>query len=53
MLELTERIEALTGGTTKWYGGMRTRVEAREALRQARVLVRTLEELDQRPRVRE
>ena len=34
-LELTRRIEDLTGGTPEWYTGMRARVEAAEALRQA------------------
>ena len=51
-LELTERIEALTGGTSDSYAGIRTRVEAAEALRQARVLVRTLDILDERSRER-
>ncbi len=50
--ELTKRIEDLTEGTPSWYSGMRTRVEAAEALRLARVLARTLEELDERTRVR-
>lgn len=48
VLELTERIEALTGGTTGWYRGMRTRVEAAEALRQTRVLLDTLGALEKR-----
>ncbi len=52
VLELTKKIENLTGGTPGWYAGMRTRVEAVETLRQARVLLNALEELDQRTRVR-
>ncbi len=48
VLELTERIEALTGGTTGWYRGMRTRVEAAETLRQTRVLLDTLGALEKR-----
>jgi hypothetical protein len=47
VLELTKRIEDLTDGTPGWYPGMRARVEAAEALRQVRVLVRTLEGLDE------
>lgn len=46
VLELTERIEALTGGTSGWYPGMRTRVEAAETARQVRVLLRALGDLD-------
>lgn len=50
-LALTRQIEDLTGGTSEGYAGMRTRVEAAEALRQARLLVRTLEHLDERVHV--
>ncbi len=52
VLRLTERIQELTDGTPGWYRGMRTRVEAAEALRQARVFVRTLEDLDKDARAR-
>ncbi len=50
MLELTKQIEGLTGGTTDSYAGMRTKVEARETLRQIRVLARTMDKLDERLR---
>ena len=43
VVELTKRIEDLTGGTPGWYPGMRARVEAGETLRQVRTLMRTLE----------
>ena len=46
VLDLTKRIEELTDGTPGWYPGMRTRVEAAEARRQAHVLVRTLRHLN-------
>ncbi len=46
-LELTRRIEKLTGGTSSSYAGMRTRVEARETLRQVRLLAGTLKKLDE------
>lgn len=52
-LELTKKIENLTGGAPGWYAGMRTKVEAMEALRQARVLLDALEEPDRRVRLRE
>ncbi len=52
VLELTRRIETLTGGTGEWYPGMRMRVEAQEALRQARVVVRALEDSDEGADVR-
>lgn len=47
VLELTKRLENLTVDTRARYPGVRTRVEAAEALRQARVLVRTLGHLDE------
>ncbi len=53
VLELAKRIEELTEGTPGWYPGMRTRVEAAEALRQARVLVRALGDWDGSMRVGE
>lgn len=46
VLELGKRIEELTDGTPGWYPGMRARVEAAETLRQVRVLVRTLGDLE-------
>lgn len=45
VLELTKLIEELTGGTPEWYAGMG--VEVAEALRQARVLERTLGPLEE------
>ena len=51
-LQLARRIQELTNGTPGWYRGMRTRVEAAEVLRQARVFVRTLEDLDKGARAR-
>ncbi len=52
VLRLTREIEALTDGTSGWYRGMRTRVEAAETLWQARILLETLKELDEHARVR-
>ena len=51
-LQLTKLIEELTDGTPGRYRGRRTRVEAAEALRQARLFVRTLEDLDKGARAR-
>ena len=47
VLELARRIETLTGGTSDSYAGMRTRVEARETLRQVLLLAGTLKKLDE------
>ncbi len=52
VLRLTREIEALTDGTSGWYRGMMTRVEAAETLWQARILLETLKELDEHARVR-
>lgn len=48
ILELAKRIEDLTDGTPAWYAGMRTRVEAGTTTWQARVLLDTLAELEER-----
>ncbi len=48
-LELTRRIGKLTGGTSSSYAGMRTRVEARETLRQLLVVVRVFAEGEHGP----
>lgn len=53
VLELVKRIEELTDGTPGWYTGMRTRVEARETLRQVRVLARALGHLGEGKRAYE
>lgn len=45
VMGFAKRIEEPTGSTPEWYPGMRTRVEAEETLRQARVLVRAMEHL--------
>ncbi len=52
VLELAKRIEELTNGTPGWYPGMRARVEADETVRQVRVLVRALGDLDSSMRTR-
>ena len=53
LLKTAGRIEALTDGTPEWYPGMRTRVEAQEALRQVRVLLRALGDSDRSVRAGE
>lgn len=49
VLDMAQRIEALTGGTQEWYRGMRAKVEAAATVRQARALVRALKELHKAP----
>ncbi len=50
VLELAKRIEELTDGTSGWYPGMRTRVEAEETVRQACLLLRALGDIDRSAR---
>lgn len=50
VLEATQRIEDLTDGTPEWYPGMCANVEAQATMRQARALVRTLEQVDESTR---